>query len=126
MPGLSPPEGDIASEPFPPVPGSPTVDPGCAETTTPEPAVLPDSGFGGARTEPTSPGPPSPDPFLPEPESPDPGPTDGGGGTTLLERSEPFPELPEFPDPAGKPRPAPEPATEGGGGTTLNAPRLGA
>src|ERR1700746_917747 len=102
-PGLSPPEGDIASEPLPPVPGSPTFEPGCEETTTPEPALLPPSAFGGARTEPASPGPPRPNPFLPEPESPGPEPTDGGGGTTLLARSVPLPEPTEFPVPVDDP-----------------------
>src|ERR1700675_1337649 len=128
-PGLSPPEGDIASEPLPPVPGSPTVEPGCEETTTPEPELFPPSDFGGARTDPMSPGPPSPKPFLPEPESPGPEPTEGGGGTTLLPstvpRPVPLPAPTEVPARA-EPRPDPEFETEGGGAITLDAPRAGA
>src|SRR5712671_6611600 len=58
-PGLSPPEGDIASEPFTPFPGMPTLEPGCADTTTPVVSPFPPL-LGGARTEPASPGPPSP------------------------------------------------------------------
>lgn len=89
----------MASDPLPPVPGNPTFEPGCDETTTPAPAALPPSDFAGARTEPTSPGPPRPAPFLPEPETPAPEPRLGGGGTTLLARSVPPPEPPEFPAP---------------------------
>src|ERR1700674_2755672 len=111
-PGLSPPEGDIASAPLPPVPGSPTFEPGCDETTIPAPAALPPSACGGARTEPTSPGPPRPVPFLPEPETPAPEPRLGGGGTTLLARSVPPPEPPEFPVPADEARLVPEPVIE--------------
>src|SRR5260370_26683105 len=94
--GLSPPEGDMASELLPPVPGIPTFEPGCDETTIPEPALLPPSDFGGASTDPTSPGPPRPVPFLPEPERPGPEPIEGGGGTTLLAKRVPLPEPPEF------------------------------
>jgi hypothetical protein len=115
-PGLSPPDGDIASEPLPPVPGSPTVEPGCDETTTPEPELLPPSALGGATTDPVSPGPPRPMPRLPEPESPDPDSSEGGGGTTLLlARSLPLPEPPEFPEPA-----VPELLIDGGGGMTFD------
>src|SRR5208282_2889668 len=120
-PGLSPPDGDIASEPLLP-PGIPTVEPGWEEITTPEPALLPPPLLGGARAEPESPGPPRPVPFLPEPESA-PEPIDGGGGTTLAASSVPLPRAPEFPDPVGEPWPVPEPPTDGGGGMTLDAPR---
>src|SRR5882672_3016140 len=102
-PGLSPPEGDIASEPLPPVPGIPTFEPGWGETTTPEPALLPPSALGGARTEPTSPGPPRPDPFLPDPERPGPEPMDGGGGMTFPVSTVPLPAPPEFPVPVDEP-----------------------
>lgn len=114
----------MASEPLPPVPGSPTFEPGCDESTIPEPVLLPPSPLGGPRTEPASPGPPSPNPFLPEPESPGPEPTDGGGGMTLLARSVPFPEPVEFPVP-GEPWPVPAPVTDGGGGITFDPPRVG-
>src|SRR5580692_4706588 len=116
-PGLSPPEGDIASDPLLP-PGIPTVEPGWEEITTPEPPLLPPPLLGGASADPESPGPPRPVPFLPEPESA-PEPMDGGGGTTSLARSVPLPEAPEFPDPDGEP----EAPTDGGGGMTLDAPR---
>src|SRR5712671_1650100 len=112
-PGLSPPEGDMASEPLPPVPGSPTFEPGCDETTIPEPVLLPPSAFGGARTDPTSPGPPRPEPLRPEPERPGPDPTEGGGGTMLLPISVPLPEPPEFPVPTEEPWLVPEPVSDG-------------
>src|ERR1700730_12722106 len=48
-PGLSPPVGDIAKAPLPPLPGSPTFDPGWLETTTPE--VLPMPLLVGAAAE---------------------------------------------------------------------------
>jgi hypothetical protein len=125
---LSPPEGDIAIEPLPPLPGIPTLEPGWDEITTPEPLLLPPSFLGGARTEPESPGPPSPTPFLPEPEpdSPGPEPIDGGGGTTLLASMVPLPGAPEFPEPRPEDaaEPPPEPATVGGGGITFEAPRV--
>src|SRR5258706_14625306 len=105
-PGLSPPEGDMASEPLPPVPGSPTFEPGCDETTIPEPVLLPPSAFGGARTDPTSPGPPRPDPFLPEPESPGPEPMEGGGGPHVPGSNVPRPAAGQFPAP-GVPKPVP-------------------
>lgn len=116
-PGLSPPEGDIASEPLPPLPGMPTLEPGCADTTIPELSLFPPAPLGGARTEPASPGAPSPEPFLPEPETPEPEPTEGGGGTILLARPVAIPlALPKrFPDAALEA----DPATDGGGGTTL-------
>src|ERR1700693_460186 len=116
-PGLSPPPGDMAREPLPPVPGSPTFEPGCDDTTIPEPLPEPPSGLGGARTEPTSPGPPRPEPLRPEPESPGPEPIEGGGGTTLAPRPLPKPlgfplRVPPTPAESGPP-------TEGGGGITL-------
>lgn len=112
----------MASEPLPPLPGLPTFAPGSEESTTPEPALLPPSPLGGARTEPASPGPPRPEPFLPEPESPGPEPTEGGGGTTLA-ASVPLPEPLELGEPLGEPpRVVPEPETDGGGGTTSEVP----
>ena len=129
-PGLSPPEGDIAIEPLPPLPGIPTLEPGWEEITIPEPLVLPPSLLGGARTEPVSPGPPRPTPFRPEADNPEPEPMDGGGGTTLLTSSVPLPEAPEFPEPPPElppelaPELGPEPTTDGGGGITLDAPRV--
>ena len=124
-PGLSPPEGDMASEPLPP-PGIPTLEPGWDEITIPEPSLLPASLLGGARTEPVSPGPPRPEPFLPEPESPEPEPIEGGGGTTLFASSGARPEAPEFSLPVGEPWFVPEPPTDGAGGMTLDAPSPGA
>ena len=94
-PGWSPPVGDMASDPLPPLP-TPAVEPGSVESTTPEVSAFPPAPFGGARSEPMSPGPPSPVPRLPEPEPPVPEPTEGGGGTTLLARSPPLPDPPEF------------------------------
>ena len=128
-PGLSPPEGDIAIEPLPPLPGIPTLEPGWDEITIPEPLVLPGSLLGGARTEPESPGPPRATPFRPEPDRPGPEPMEGGGGITLLASCVPLPEAPEFPGlPPGPPEPAaepdPEPPTDGGGGITLDAARV--
>jgi hypothetical protein len=55
-PGLSPPEGDIASEPLPPVPGRARSEPGLVDRTTPELSELPAADLGGARGEPRSPG----------------------------------------------------------------------
>src|SRR5580658_2451945 len=121
-PGLSPPEGDMASEPLPPL-GIPTLEPGWEEITIPEPSLLAASLLGGARTEPASPGPPRPEPFLPEPDKPLPEPIEGGGGTTLLASSAPLPEPAEFAAPVGEPWVVPEPATDGGGGMTLDVPR---
>jgi hypothetical protein len=112
----------MASEPLPP-PGIPTLEPGWDEITIPEPSLLPASLFGGARTEPESPGPPRPEPFLPEPDKPLPEPIEGGGGTTLFESCVPLPELPEFAAPVGVPWVVPEPATDGGGGMTVDVPR---
>jgi hypothetical protein len=118
-PGCSPPDGERASEPLPPVPGMPTLEPGCGDTTIPARLLLPSEPLGGARTEPASPGPPKPIPFLPEPEGSEAVPTEGGGGTTLLASVAPLPE-PEF-------RVPPEDEllteTDGGGGITFDAPR---
>jgi hypothetical protein len=119
IPGLSPPEGDNASDPFPPFPGRPAFDPGFADRTTAEFSPAPAEVFGGAATEPISPGPPLPKPLLPEPEAPVPDPTDGGGGTTLLAGKAPPPDVPrplKF-----WPEPEPEPELLGGGGTTFPA-----
>ena len=119
MPGLSPPEGDMASEPLPPLPGMPGLEPGSADKTMPELSLLPPAPLGGARADPTSPGPPRPVPFLPEPESPEPEPVEGGGGMMLVARRPPLPELPEFL--LLEPEAVPEP-TEGGGGTIPEGP----
>ena len=124
-PGWSPPEGDVAMEPLPPLVGIPVFQPGCDETTIALPALPPPSAFGGASTEPMSPGPPRPEPFLPEPETPVPEPSEGGGGTTLPVRSVPLPEPLGFPAPAGEPRPAPGPVIKGGGAMTFDPPRVG-
>src|SRR5271169_3387840 len=119
-PGLSPPEGDMASEPLALVLGTPTLEPGWDESTTPEPPPVPPSALGGARTDPASPGPPRPEPFLPAAERP--APTEGGGGTTLLARSVALPGPPEFPVRVESWLVL-EPATEGGGGITFDAAR---
>lgn len=114
-PGLSPPEGDRAREPLPPLPGTPGLEPGSADKTTPELSEVPLAALGGARAEPTSPGPPSPRPFLPEPE-----PAEielGGGGITLLARKPPLAEPLEFLDPVPDEEPVP---MDGGGGTTFD------
>jgi len=85
IPGLSPPAGDMAKAPLPPLPGRPTFVPGWLETTTPE-ALPPLLLLGGAPATPESSGPPSPAPRLPLPwpviePPPD---SDGGGGTTAV------------------------------------------
>lgn len=116
-PGLSPPAGDIASDPLPPVSGLPGLEPGAVDSMTPELSVFPPAPLGGARAEPMSPGPPRPEPFLPDPERPEPEPAEGGGGIMLVARSPPLPEPPEF-------RVALPlwPETDGGGGITFDAP----
>jgi len=118
---VSPPAGDIANEPLPPLPGSPTLEPGCDEITTPPLSLFPPAPLGGARTEPASPGPPRPAPFLPvpEPKAAEPPPIDGGGGITLSASRVPLPDLAEFSEPDGEPWPEPEPVTDGGGGITF-------
>src|SRR5580658_10130634 len=109
-PGLSPPEGDMASDPLPPVLGVPGLEPGSADNTTPELSLLfPAALLGGARAEPIS---PRPTPFLPEAERPEPGSAEGGGGMTLLARRVPLPEPLEFLVPEVDPV-----LTDGGGGT---------
>src|SRR6202035_3958926 len=95
------------------------------EITIPDWSLFPPAPLGGARTEPTSPGPPSPYPFLPEPERPSLEPTEGGGGITLSARSVPLPDPPEFLEPVGDPcsePPRSEPVTDGGGGITFCPP----
>src|SRR6478735_6316731 len=84
-PALSPPEGDIARAPLPPLPGSPTFDPGRLETTTPE-VLPPPLLLGGAAARPASNGPPSPTPRfpVPRPVGKPPADTEGGGGTTAV------------------------------------------
>lgn len=124
-PGLSPPAGDRASEPLPPVP-RPGLGPGLVERTIPELSCpelsrFPAELLGGARTEPTSPGPPRPEPFLPEPEVPEAEPIEGGGGTMLLARSVPLPEAPEVCVPEPWAVLVPDAPIEGGGGMTVDA-----
>src|ERR1700693_671610 len=84
-PGLSPPEGDIARAPLPPLPGRPTFDPGWLETTTPE-ALPPLLLVGGGVATTASRAPPSPTPRLPLPwpVSEPPPDADGGGGITAV------------------------------------------
>jgi len=119
-PGWSPPAGDMASEPLPPV-GTPTLEPGWEDSTTPERSVLPPAPLEGASAEPASPGAPRRTPFLPEPEpeESEPPPSEGGGGTTLL--ASPFAVLGEPRAPV--PEVAPLLATDGGGGITFDALR---
>lgn len=95
----------MASEPLPPLPGSPTFEPGCDEITTPPLSLLPPAPRGGASAEPASPGPPRPVPLrpAPEPNGDDPPPIDGGGGITLSARSVPLPDPPDVPEPDGEP-----------------------
>lgn len=123
-PGWSPPEGDMASEPVPPLLGSPTLGPGWLEITAPAVPPLPPL-FAGAKPAPASSGAPKPVPFLPKPEPADPEPPamEGGGGTILLASNVP-PGAPA--PPPLLPVPPPNPASEGGGGTTLGAPSVGA
>jgi hypothetical protein len=118
---LSAPPGESASEPLPPPPGVPTFEPGCDEITIPELSPFPPAPLGGARAEPTSPGPPRPEPLLPEPLRPEPEPTEGGGGTILSASSVPLGDPPEAPDPDGEPWPVP--VIDGGGGMTFDSPR---
>jgi len=113
----------MASEPLPPLPGSPGLEPGWVESTTPELSLFPPAPLGGARTEPTSPGPPRPEPCRPKPESPAPEPTEGGGGTMLLASKPPLPEPPEFREAVPEVEPVPAPETDGGGGMTFDPPR---
>jgi len=84
-PGLSPPAGDKARAPGPPLLGRPTFEPGWLETTKPMPGALPPELLGGALTELASNRPPRPEPRLPcpNPEIDGSPVTDGGGGTTL-------------------------------------------
>src|SRR5579872_4784968 len=123
-PGFSPPVGDMASEPVPPLLGSPTFGPGWLEITAPAVAPLPPL-FAGALPISASSGEPRPTPFLssPVPAGPEPPATEGGGGTMLLASNVP-PGAPA--PPPVLPWPPPAPASEGGGGTTLGAPSVGA
>src|ERR1700692_4307544 len=82
-PGWSPPGGDMASDPWEPLPGTPKLEPGWAEITTPEVSRFPPAPLGGASDELASPEEPRPMPFLPKPGRPDSEPIDGGGGMTL-------------------------------------------
>src|ERR1700674_451472 len=83
-PGFAPPDGDMAREPAPALPGTPILDPGWLDTTIPVPPPLPPLLVGGAASEPASIGPPRPSPRFPRPrpESEPPPETAGGGGTT--------------------------------------------
>src|SRR5579859_302029 len=111
-PVLSPPPGDMAREPVPPLVGRPTRGPGCVDITAPE---LPLPPFvGGARFDPAFRGAPNPTPLRPNPEPAAfvPPPNEGGGATTLLASCVPAVR--------------PLPVKVGGGGTTLGAPSAGA
>src|ERR1700686_2774159 len=123
-PGLSPPEGDMASEPVPPLLGNPTLGPGWLESTAPALAPPPPA-VGGARTEPASSVAPRPTPFRPKPAPAElePPPTDGGGGTTLLAKSVPR-GVPAAP--LAFPVPLLVAENDGGGATTLGMPMVGA
>ena len=123
IPALSPPAGDIARDPAPPLVGIPTFEPGWLEITAPALEPLPPL-FGGASAAPASIGEPKPSPLRPSPEPAvaDPPPIDGGGGTTLFADS--VPPLPGAPPLFPLPPCIPE--TEGGGGTTLGVPAYGA
>src|SRR6266478_2318122 len=110
-PGLSPPEGDIAKAPLPPLPGMPTFDPGWLERTTPE-VLPPPLLLGGAAARPASSAPPNPVPRfpLPGPVIEPPAANDGAGGTTAV--PEPIP-------PAMERCPKPAPSRTVGGTTKL-------
>src|SRR5258708_61151 len=95
----------------------PTLEPGCADTTTPAFSWFSPAPLGGASTEPESPVVPRPGPFLPDPDAPAPDPVEGGGGITLLATPLPKPFAFRF---VVEP-PDPEPPTDGGGGTTCAA-----
>lgn len=115
-PGLSPPAGDIASEPDLAFAGNPTFGPGSFEITTDASTPLPPLA-GRAITVPASRGAPSPAPLAPRPEPSAPLPlaTVGGGGTTLGVSAGPAEAD------SGLSRVGPAPGTAGGGGTTLDA-----
>src|SRR5216684_2914185 len=85
-PDLSPPAGDIAREPAPPFPGTPTLAPGLLETTIPFPPPLPPPALGGATADPRSLAAPAPVPLAPSPrpETEVPSPIEGGGGTIFV------------------------------------------
>ena len=120
-PDLSPPEGDIASDPVLPLMGSPSLVPGWLEITVPASLPLPPL-FGGVSPEPASRGAPSPVPRRPRPEpvALEPPLTAGGGGTTFSASILP-PEVPAAPPVL--PAPPPFPASAGGGAITLGFPR---
>ena len=115
-PGLSPPAGDMASEPARALAGNPTFGPGSFEITTDASTPLPPPA-GRATTVPASRGAPSPAPLAPRPEPSAPLPlaTVGGGGTTLGANLGPAEAD------RGFSRVGPAPGTAGGGGTTLEA-----
>src|SRR5580658_668494 len=115
-PGLSPPAGDMASEPARALAGNPTFAPGSFEITTDASTPLPPPA-GRATTVPASRGAPSPAPLAPRPEPSAPLPlaTVGGGGTTLGASAGPAEAD------RGLSRVGPAPGTAGGGGTILEA-----
>src|SRR5438105_10877103 len=81
-PLLGPPEGAKAKDPAPPLPGTPTLEPGWFETTTPVSEPTPPL-LGGAAMSPTSRDPPKPAPRFPRPwPEREPPIEPGGGGTT--------------------------------------------
>ena len=110
----------MASDPVPPLVGTPTLGPGWLEITAPALAPLPPLD-GGAKLEPASDGAPSPAPLRPRPEAdgPEPPAIEGGGGTILLASSVPR-------GTPATPLVVPAPASDGGGGTTLGTPIVGA
>ena len=124
-PGLSPPEGDIASEPVPPLLGRPTFDAGLGRNHCTSIGAAASTHVGGARFAPASSGAPRPAPLRPEPPPfvPDPPPTDRWrrndivGQQRAARSAAPPPVLPV---------PPPLPASVGGGGTTFGTPTLGA
>ena len=114
----------MASEPVPPLLGTPTFEPGWLEITAPALDPLPPL-VGGVRFTPGSSDVPWPAPLRPrpEPDVPEPPPTEGGGGTILLASRVPrgVPAPPPL-----LPVPPPGPESDGGGGTTLGVPNRGA
>jgi hypothetical protein len=124
-PGLSPPEGDMASDPLPPVPAFQRWSRVRPTTRLQNCLLFPPAPLGGARSEPTSPGPPRPLPFCRSRKDQSLSRADGGGGTTLLaKRDVRYPSRRSSArSRAGEPWPAPEPLTDGGGGMTFDAPR---
>ncbi|PYX09347.1 MAG: hypothetical protein DMG88_06775 [Acidobacteria bacterium] len=65
-PAFSPPDGDKANDPAPPLPGTPILEPGRSDAMIPVPDPVPPL-LGGAAMSPTSRAPPNPAPRLPRP-----------------------------------------------------------